>query len=141
MKNYCQGDGTCFMQDWESDDFISVKDPEISCEYGCTLKECPNIVVCESNPVPEWCFNCHGGVCVECNMYFGTWLTGVKNSNILQIRDALEDEECLRCHANKTMYVKHPVYMFCVCVECFKEKWYSADANASVLDEPQKISL
>nr|QBK92145.1 MAG: hypothetical protein LCPAC304_04920 [Pithovirus LCPAC304] len=114
------------MQDWGPDDFlVSVKNPEISCEYGCTPKECPNSVVCESEPSPEWYFDCHDGVCRDCNMFFGTWLTEIENSNILQLRNA-SDEECHCCHANKNVFVRHPEFRLLeLCVECFREKFYS----------------
>lgn len=107
--SYCSGDGSCFTQDSEHmDDYRKI--PDMICEHQCQLIQCPNYELCNSR-LPKRLADCHNGLCLDCNMNYGTW-KGCKG--IMKFKD----DECCVCYNHKRC-ISLPKCTHFLCIDCF----------------------
>jgi hypothetical protein len=62
MSNICNGKGECLIQTNYENKYE--KNQNLVCNHNCQPKKCP---LCNKK-APEWYFECHAGVCMNCNM-------------------------------------------------------------------------
>ncbi len=127
IKNKCSGDGSCLIQGNEAE---YIKDADIECEYDCKPAKCPNFIICGVlNPL--CILQCHNGLCVNCDIMFGTWQG---SHGILKIKS---DVECCIC-LETDIGISYPKCAHYVCVKCFKRCFYGNDDDDSDGDENLK---
>jgi hypothetical protein len=113
IKNKCSGGGSCLIQT-DTDEYI--KDIDIECEYDCKPIKCPNFIIC-GMVLPLRYLQCHDGLCINCDIMFGTWQGGCGE---LKIKS---DVECCIC-LETNIGVSYPKCDHYVCVKCFKRCFY-----------------
>ena len=112
----CDGFGLCLIQTgYENEHY---KDKSTICEYNCTLKECPNYILCNTK-APQWYFGCHSGMCSNCNMLFGTWKGG-------RGIPVFKETDCPICLQIK-ICISQPKCNHFTCIECFRRCHYGDD--------------
>ena len=110
----CKGDGECLKQDIETNKYK--KDKEVECINNCKSIRCPNYILCNSS-FPQKQLNYHNGLCMNCNMMYGTWDGG---KGILNVKNDIECSICL----TTTTSISHPKCCHYSCLECFKQIYY-----------------
>jgi hypothetical protein len=121
MSNICNGHGECLVQTGDGNEY---EKDNIICNYNCLPKKCPNYILCNTM-APEWLFGCHSGMCMNCNITFGTWKGG---KGIPEIKD---NTECPICLETK-ICITQPKCEHFTCIDCFKRCHYGDD----FLDDP-----
>jgi hypothetical protein len=102
-------------------DFISKREKEQNfhnrypCYHVGDIK-CPNFEICENYDFPLN-MSCHGGLCMTCDVKYGTWDGG---KGVLQFKD---DIECPICLENKRC-VTLPKCNHYICIDDFKRSFY-----------------
>ena len=115
IKKLCKGDGECLMQTNSEDEYA--KNPEYVCEHNCVLIECPNYVLC-NNKGPQWVLSCSNGICIDCDLTFGTWKGG---KGILETK---LDIECCVCLEEHCLGISLPKCVHFICVICMKKRYF-----------------
>ena len=85
----------------------------------CAIAKCPNYLICNQE-VPLWCLRIHSGLCMNCEIAYGTWQGG---KGILNIIDSIECPICLET----TQGVTQPKCDHTLCIKCFKRCHYGDD--------------
>ena len=110
VMSTCIGSGECLIQDEECEYIL----PNLPCEYHCTPKACPNFEFCGIK-LPEWLFECHGGVCTH---FAVTRYSRLGRSNeVLKFMDTREP--CLHCGKFYGRCVKMHECDHWYCTKCF----------------------
>lgn len=122
----CKGFGECLKQMENLGYKEGIIKDDIICKHNCAPQKCPNYIFC-GEELPFIILDCHGGLCLHCDMNFGTWKDG-KGKLIV-----FDSEECPIC-----LDIKDCVCLpFCshhVCVDCLK-KCYEFDEDSE--NEPE----
>ncbi len=111
--NICSGNDECLIQDTPG---TYVKDESIECSHNCQTIKCPNFELCKSS-LPKVLMDCYNGLCLDCDMMFGTWQGGKGKLN------TKENTECPIC-LKKVKCISLPKCEHYVCIECMKRCWY-----------------
>lgn len=114
----CDGNGNCLRQLNENEYYA---DPDVKCEYNCKSFECSNYILCKTTN-PKWLLDCHGGLCLHCDMMFGKWCDGKGILNIIN------NVECPICY-ELTTCLSQPKCDHYICISCFKRCYYGDKNN------------
>ena len=101
----CSGDGNCLRQAYM---------PAYECRFKCTPVKCPNFALCGLQGPKIW-LACHAGLCVNCDVMFGTWKGG---PGVLKF--STEQMECPICMTDSTDNVKMPNCTHWICTGCLR---------------------
>ena len=100
----------------------------MTCEHNCQPIKCPNYILCKTI-APQWLFYCHGGMCMNCNILFGTWKGGNGKPKII------DNMECPICLDTKAC-ISQPKCKHFTCIDCFK-RCYWGDENYDIENKPK----
>jgi hypothetical protein len=106
----------------------------ILCDFGCSLQECPNYVICQ-NSVPLFMLEFNGGVCTDCSIRFGRCPENPNTSQpVLDMIDNLQ--ECPVCLQSSAIGVQNPRCNHYLCVSCIRTiYWYEDNLLAEFRPE------
>lgn len=113
QDTFCNGDGECLIQSSLAE---YVKNEDIICNFNCAPVNCPNYLICNEK-MPLRFLMCHNGMCINCDVMFGTWRGG---KGVLEIADNIECPVCLefkKC-------VSQPMCDHFICIDCFKRCFF-----------------
>lgn len=113
MINNCTGKGECLKQDLDGN-FYGGK--TFYCENNCEPIKCPNYILC-NNIRSKNLLNSFENVCLNCNMFFGSWRGW---NNILK----QEINDCKECLVENTVCILNEKNKNFLCIECFKKLYF-----------------
>lgn len=104
----CDGNGHC----------LTIRN--LVCSYDCQLVACPNYFFC-GNEVPQFFFEFHQGVCVECFNHFGKNIENCSDSNpiLRSFDDPFQCPVCL-CDFESEQGVMGPRCDHIMCLDCLR---------------------
>lgn len=113
----CCGDGQCIQQ-------TNVREfkEDKKCPHQCKLIPCPNFIVCKQK-LPRWVLCCHGGRCLDCDMFLKCNLHFQHILADFQCPVA-QTFQCSCCTKNTTINVEFPgscKHQFCS--DCFSRSY------------------
>lgn len=123
--NKCSGDGSCLIRENEKS---YKKDINIECEHNCKPVKCPNFIICGESAVPLYYLQCHNGLCINCDMMFGSWTSKNYKKTGKGILNFYENVECPICLETKRG-VDQPNCNHTLCIDCFKRCYYGCYDN------------
>jgi hypothetical protein len=126
MSNICNCKGECLKQ--TNYDLNKYEKDNLICNHNCQPKKCPNYILCNTK-APESVFDCSHGMCINCDITFGTWKGG---KGIPEIKD---NTECPICLETK-ICITQPKCEHFTCIDCFKRCHYGDD-NYDKENEPK----
>src|SRR5690242_15106840 len=111
----CNGSGQCLKQ---QNNGQYEETPNINCPHKCKGIKCPNYVLCKVI-APVWYFDCHAGMCTNCDIIFGKW---ANHKGRPQIQESIECPVCLE--TNQTGII-NPNCNHLICIKCFKKLYWN----------------
>lgn len=112
MAKVCDGTGICLRQD----DGGYIKNPNIPCDYKCTLVKCKNHIIC-GKMRPYWVMAMGNGACPDCT------------EDGLAIGESVNGT-CVDCN-NQKMCVRLSTCEHIMCIDDFKSRWYRRENSHS----------